>query len=158
MHAMIISPFIRKELELTFYVNETTSLWHGRLSRDGEHIIEFHPQYLTRDGYEHSWKTNTLICRPSEFYYQPGRPQSLISLCPSEERLTIKHQPKNAEHGNCWMLHPIGALEVAGSILGSGPIVVVEIWSWNNLYGHSIQVRKLSVTDESMGTQYWLTA
>ena len=112
----------------------------------------------SRDGNEHSWKTNTLICRPSEFYYQPGHPQSLISLRPSEERLTIKRPAKNAGPGKCWMLHPIGAQEVAGSILGSGPIVAVEIWSWNNVYGHSIQVRKLSVTDESMGTQYRLTA
>ena len=46
MHALIISHFIRKELQLTFYANETTSLLHGRLSRDGEYIIEFHPQYL----------------------------------------------------------------------------------------------------------------
>ena len=27
MHALIISPFIRKELQLTFYANETTSLY-----------------------------------------------------------------------------------------------------------------------------------
>ena len=46
MHALIISPFIRKELQLTFYANETTSLLHDRLSRNGEHIIVFHPQYL----------------------------------------------------------------------------------------------------------------
>ena len=45
MHALVISPFVRKELQLTFYENETVSLLHGRLSREGEHI-EFHPQYL----------------------------------------------------------------------------------------------------------------
>ena len=45
MHALIISPLIL-QLQLTFYANETTSLLHGRLSRDEEHIIEFHPQYL----------------------------------------------------------------------------------------------------------------
>ena len=46
MHALIISPFKQKELQLAIYENEATSLLHGRLSRDGEYIIEFHPQYL----------------------------------------------------------------------------------------------------------------
>ena len=57
MYALLISPFTRKELQLTFYAKETTSPLHGRLCRDGEHIVEFHPQYFSkqsRDGYEHS--------------------------------------------------------------------------------------------------------
>ena len=56
-----------------------------------KYIIELHPQYLNNPETvtstvesEHD-KTNTLICRPSEFYYQPGHPQRLISLRPSEE-------------------------------------------------------------------------
>ena len=91
IHAVIISPCIRNELQLTFYVNETTRDLHGRLSRDGEHIIEFHPQYFNNPETvtstlesEHD-KTNTLICQPSEFYYQSGHPQSLFSLRQSEE-------------------------------------------------------------------------
>ena len=47
-----------------------------------EHIIEFHPQYLNNPETvtstvesEHD-KTNTMICRPSEFYYQPVHPQT----------------------------------------------------------------------------------
>ena len=56
MHALIISPFIRKELQLAIYANDATSLLHGRLSRDGEYIIEFHPQYLNNleTVYEHT--------------------------------------------------------------------------------------------------------
>ena len=46
IHAVIISPFIRKELQLTFYANETISPLHGRLSKDGKHIIDFHPQHV----------------------------------------------------------------------------------------------------------------
>ena len=48
MHVLIISPFIRKEQQLTFYANETSTL-HGRLSRDREHIYyRFHPDHLGR--------------------------------------------------------------------------------------------------------------
>ena len=55
MRVLIISPFTRKKLQLTFYANETTSPLHGRLCRDGEHIIDFHPQYLHNPyAYEHS--------------------------------------------------------------------------------------------------------
>ena len=36
MRALKISPFIRKELQLTFYANETTGPLHGRVCRDGE--------------------------------------------------------------------------------------------------------------------------
>ena len=45
---LIVSPFIRKELQLTFYANAATRPLHGRPCRDGEHIIEFHPQYLNK--------------------------------------------------------------------------------------------------------------
>ena len=41
MHALVISPFIRKKLQMTFYANETTSPLHCRPCRDGEHILEF---------------------------------------------------------------------------------------------------------------------
>ena len=54
-------------------------------------MIEFNPQYLNNPETvtstvesEHD-KTNTFICRPSEFYYQPGHPHSWISLRSSEE-------------------------------------------------------------------------
>ena len=77
MHALI-SRFIRKELQLTFYANKTTGPLHGRLGRDGEHIIEFHPPYLNNPETvtstvesEHN-KTNTLIYRPSEFIISLG--------------------------------------------------------------------------------------
>ena len=72
LHALI-SPFI-------FYANETTSPLHDRFCRDGE--IEFHRQYfsnaktVTSTVVSQHDKTNTLICRPSEFYYQPGHRQS----------------------------------------------------------------------------------
>ena len=36
MYGRIISPFIRKELQLTFHANETTSFLHGR---DGEYNL-----------------------------------------------------------------------------------------------------------------------
>ena len=34
----------------------------------------------------------------------------------------------------------------------------VEIWSWNNLYGHSLPTADSSRAGVSMGAQYWLTA
>ena len=115
IHAVIISPCkelqLQKELQLTFYANETTSPLHGRFSREGEHIIEFHPQYFDNPETvtstvesEHD-KTNTLICQFSEFYYQFRHPQSLISLRPSEES-TIKRTEKNAD--TCWIGCPTG--------------------------------------------------
>ena len=74
MYALIISAFIRKELQLTFYANETTTPLHGRLCRDGK----LHPRYLNNHETvtitvesEHD-KTNTLICRPSEFFISLG--------------------------------------------------------------------------------------
>ena len=77
MHAFIISPFKRKELQLTFYANATTHDLHGRLCRNGEHI-ELYLQYLNNSETvtstvesEHD-KTNTLICRPSEFIISLG--------------------------------------------------------------------------------------
>ena len=74
MHVLIISPFIRKELQLMFYANETTSLLHGRLCRD----VELQPDYFNNPETvtsivesEHD-KTNKLICRPSEFFISQG--------------------------------------------------------------------------------------
>ena len=52
MHALIISPFIRRELQLSFYAKETKSPVHGRPCREGEHSIDFYP---CRDGYANSW-------------------------------------------------------------------------------------------------------
>ena len=84
MRALIISPFIRKELQLTFYANETTSPSHGRLCIHGE----LHPHYLNNPETVTSTveseydKTNTLICRPSEVFISLGR---MFSLRPSEE-------------------------------------------------------------------------
>ena len=75
---------------MTFYAKETTSPLHGRFCRDGEHIIELHPEYLNNPEAvtstvesEHD-KTNTFICWPSEFC-QYGNPQTLTSLRLSEE-------------------------------------------------------------------------
>ena len=49
-----------------------------------------------------------------------------------------------------------------GFDLQSGHISFVEIWSQNNFYGHSFPTAdssgQLSVTGESLGTLYWLTA
>ena len=74
MRALISSPFIRKELQLTFYANETTSLLYGRICRDDE----LHPQYLNNPETVKSTvesvcdKTNILICRPSEVFISLG--------------------------------------------------------------------------------------
>ena len=72
------------------FSNETISPLHGRC-RDGEHIIDFRPQYLnypesvTSTAESEHDRSNTLICPPSEVYYQPWHPQCLICLRPSEE-------------------------------------------------------------------------
>ena len=47
MHALIISTFIRRELQLSFYANETSRPVHGRPCR-GEHTIEFYPEYFNK--------------------------------------------------------------------------------------------------------------
>ena len=44
MHALIISPFIRRQLQLSFYANETTNPVHGRPWIEGEQSIDFYPQ------------------------------------------------------------------------------------------------------------------
>ena len=100
------------------------------------HIIEFHPQYLKdpetikRTVESEHDKTNTIICRHSECNYQPGHPKGLISPRPSEESgslANIKCAAKDAGPGK--MRSPTGVQKVAGSIIGSGHIAFVEIWS-----------------------------
>ena len=56
MYALMISAFARRELQLSFYANETTSPVNVIPCREGERSIEFYPQCLqkSRDGYEHS--------------------------------------------------------------------------------------------------------
>ena len=44
MYAFMISAFVRRELQLSFYANETSSPVHGILCREGERSIEFYPQ------------------------------------------------------------------------------------------------------------------
>ena len=46
MHALIRSPFIRKEQQLTFYANETL---HGGLCKDGELYTQYlnNPEMVT---------------------------------------------------------------------------------------------------------------
>ena len=41
MYALMISAFVRRELQLSFYVNETTSPVHDIPCREGERSIEF---------------------------------------------------------------------------------------------------------------------
>ena len=86
MYALMIIAFVRRELQLSFYANETANPVHGRHCREGDHSIEFHPQCFKNPETvtstvesEHD-KTNTMTCTASELYYQPGHPQSLIRL------------------------------------------------------------------------------
>ena len=51
MHVLIINLFIRRELQLSFYANETTSPVHGRPCREGDLPSVFQQ---SRDGDEHS--------------------------------------------------------------------------------------------------------
>ena len=44
MYALMISSFVRRELQLSFYANETTSPVHGIPCGEGERSIEFYPQ------------------------------------------------------------------------------------------------------------------
>ena len=84
MYTLIISPFVLRELQLSFYANKTTSPVHSRPCRERERSIEFYPQCFknpktvtntVESGHD---KTNKITCTASELYYQPGHPQSLI--------------------------------------------------------------------------------
>ena len=93
----MISAFTRRELQLSFYANETTCtvhLVHERPCTEEEHNIGFYlqcfnnPERVTSTVKSEYYKTNTISCAASELYYQPGHPQSLTSLSrPSEESL-----------------------------------------------------------------------
>ena len=86
MYALMIIAFVRRELQLSFYANETTSPVHGRPCREGEHRKEFYtqcfknPETVTSTVESEHDKTSTMTCTASEIYYQPGHPQSLIHL------------------------------------------------------------------------------
>ena len=58
MHALIISPFIQKELQLTFYANETTSTLHCSICSDGEHILKYLKNATFASVYISSRRTN----------------------------------------------------------------------------------------------------
>ena len=70
MHAIIFSPFLRRELQLTVYANETTSSIHSRSCREGEHSIDVYPQCFnnpeTVTVVSEQDKINTMTCAPSE--------------------------------------------------------------------------------------------
>ena len=70
MHALIISPFIWRDLPLSFYANETTSSLHGRPCRDLYPQCFNNPETVTtvtsRVESEHN-KTNTTTCALSEY-------------------------------------------------------------------------------------------
>ena len=44
MSALMISAFVRRELQLSFYANESTGPVHGIPCREGVRSIEFYPQ------------------------------------------------------------------------------------------------------------------
>ena len=78
MHALKINPFIRRDMQLSFYANETTSPVHGKACRGEEHSIDFYPQCFNNPGTgtspdesEHD-KTKIMTCVHSVLYYQPG--------------------------------------------------------------------------------------
>ena len=71
MYALMISAFIRRELQLSFYANETTSPVHGRPCIEGEHSIDFYPQCFNNPETVTSTvesvhdETNTMTCAAS---------------------------------------------------------------------------------------------
>ena len=90
MYAFMISAFVRRELQMSFYANGTTSPVHGIPCREGERSIEFYPQCfknpetVTSTAESEHVKTNTMTCTARELFYQPWHPQSLVRLrCPS---------------------------------------------------------------------------
>ena len=87
MYALMIGAFVRRELQLSFYANKTTSPVHGIPCREGERSIEFYPQCFKNPETvtstvesEHD-KTYTMTCTARELSYQPLHPQSLVRLC-----------------------------------------------------------------------------
>ena len=118
----MISAFTQRELQLSFFANETTStvyLVHakvyGKPCKEEEHSIDFYPQCfnntktVTSTGESEHDKTNTMSCVASALYYQSGHPQSLTSLRrPSEESLDlwlpIKRTAKTDQTGRMFRL------------------------------------------------------
>ena len=118
----MISAFTRRELQLSFYANETTSTVHliharvhGRPCKEEEHSIDFYPrcfnnpEMVTSTGESEHDKTSTLTCAASELYYQPGHPQSLTSLRRLSEEsvdpwLPIKCTAKTDQTGRMFRL------------------------------------------------------
>ena len=116
------------------------------------YIIKFHPQYFNNP----KTVTSTVESEPtkpthcsvgsSNFIISPGI-RKVWSVCVGQKKvglfLAIKRTEKNA--GN-WIGHQTDVPEVAGLILVSVPIAFVEIWSWNNFYGHSLPVVDPSIS------------
>ena len=85
MYALMISAFVRRELQLSFYANETTGPVHGVPCREGERSIEFYPQCFKKPRdvtitveSEHD-KTNTMTCTPANYIISLG----IRKACPS---------------------------------------------------------------------------
>ena len=90
MYALMISTFVRRELQLSFYANKTTCPVHGIPCREGECSIELYlqcfenPETVTSTVESEHDKTNTMTCTAHELCYQPWHPQSQVRLrCPS---------------------------------------------------------------------------
>ena len=121
MHALIISPFMRKEPQLTFYANETTSFTWQTLQKRLRAQLSLSTTKPTHWFVDPAIFLSAWISAKSDQSASVGR-----------KRLTIKCTAKTARPGNS-----VGCvIRLAGSILESGHIAFVEIWPCNNFYGH----------------------
>ena len=99
---------------------------------------------------------------------------SLVRLKPAKPQSWVKHSTNEPPHslagprsavGNVSGYRCVSDCRARGREFDPGPAPYFRgDWSWNYLYGHSppfrwfIQEGLLSVTSESMCTNYWLTA
>ena len=87
-------------------------------------------------------------------------PTVCLSVCLSVPSLAVSKNAHNSMRYRC-----VSDCRSRGREFDPGPVPYFRgDWSWNNFYGHSppfrwfIQEGLLSVTSESMCTNYWLTA
>ena len=114
---------------------------------------------------------NFLICIKTHFHHEekPHSNQTIHTVAILSEFNFKIFEPRNpgrvAQSVTC--LATDACLTADPGVASSIPVrshTFVEIWPWNDFYGHSppfrwfIQEGLLSVTSESMCTNYWLTA
>ena len=90
MHALMTSAFVRRELQLSFYANETTSTIQGIPCKEGERSIDFYSQCFKIPRRLRPQLSRSTTKR-TQWYVRPANYTSSLGIYNSVHRSLVTH-------------------------------------------------------------------